>query len=114
MFKISEKFFKNLQKQENYYILRAEEEEIIVGTNYNIKTAINLLGNIFQPQYNKVVDRTYPIFFLLTTLDKAKDLRGEFEKRKLPIKKLDKDLMNGSVEKIKEILDEFVKKSFEA
>lgn len=112
MFKISEIFFKKLQKQENYWILRAEEEEIILGTNLNVKTAINLLGNIFQPQYNKVVDRTYPIFFLLTTLDKSKDLRGEFEKKKLPVKKLDKDLMNGSAEKIKEILDEFISEHF--
>lgn len=112
MIKISEKFFLNVKKQENYWILRAEEEEMIIGTNI-IVSVHSEINNTFST-YSKDTDTSFPIFFLLTTLDKSKGLRGEFEKRHLPIKKIDKDLLTGSVDNIKIILDKFIKENFDS
>lgn len=107
---LPEKFFLNLKKQENYWILRAEEEEIIVGTNIIVNVHTEVLQTFST--YSKNTDISFPVFFLLTTLDKSKELRGEFEKRQLAVKKIDKELLNSSVEGITEILDQFVEENF--
>ncbi len=110
MIKISEKFFLKLKKQENYYILRHDDESIIIGTNFLIKVHKENLGNIFQPRHDNI-DTPFPLFFLITANEKN-ELTKDFKKRKLPIYVLSKKIMESNNEDIRQALDEFTLESF--
>lgn len=107
MFKNFEKFLKNLQKLDEYYILRQEDDFVIVGTTIIIKEHQEMLGNIFQPRTQNV-DRKIPTFFFIFISEVPFDNAKEFKNKKIPILYLDKYQLAKGSEAIKEILDNFV------
>jgi len=111
MFEILEKFVKKLEKLENYYILRSEQDSIIVATKIIIKEHKEFLGNVFQPRTQNI-DKELPVFFLVTIEKKVLTMSKEFIKRKLPILNLNKAQYPLNTENIKLWLDEFVAENF--
>ena len=107
MFKNFEKFLKNLQKLDEYYILREEDDFVIVGTTIIIKEHQEMLGNIFQPR-SQNVDKKVPTFFLIAISEVPFDHAKEFKKKNLPTLYLTKYQLVKSAEYIKDILDAFV------
>jgi hypothetical protein len=111
MFKIFEKFIGKLKKLDNYYILREEENLIIVGTKIIIKEHKEMLGNIFQPRTQNI-DKELPIFFIIAVCDVPFDDKNEFKKKNLPILYLDKYKLAKNSDSIKDILDDFIVDNF--
>jgi len=107
MFKNFEKFLKNLQKLDNYYILRQEEDLLIIGTTIIIKEHQEMLGNIFQPR-SQNVDKKIPTFFFISISEIPFDNAKQFKNKKIPILYLDKYQLVKNADTIKEILDSFV------
>lgn len=113
MFEIFEKFVKKLEKLDNYYVLRQEQEFIIVATKIIIKEHKEFLGNVFQPRTQNI-DKELPIFFLITIEKKPLEITKEFIKRKLPILYLDNKQLSSSIENIKQLLANFIADNFKS
>ncbi len=112
MFEVFEKFVKKLEKLDDYYVLRQQQESIIVATKIIIKEHKEFLGNVFQPRTQNI-DKELPVFFLITIEKKPSlDLSKEFIKRKLPILNLNRTQCSFNTENIKLLLDEFVVENF--
>lgn len=111
MLEILEKFVKKLEKLDNYYVLRHEQELIIVATKIIIKEHKEFLGNVFQPRTQNI-DKELPVFFLITIEKKPLEITKEFIKRKLPVLNLNKTQLSFSAENIKQLLDNFVIENF--
>jgi len=113
MFKIFEKFLIKFKKLENYYILRQEQELIIVGTKIIIKEHKVILGNIFQPQ-SKNIDKELPVFFLISIKGTTSLIDKDFIRYKLPILILNKNQLLKEKDDLKDILDEFLVGTFKS
>lgn len=107
MFEILEKIVKNIEKLDNYYVLRQEKEHIIVGTKIIIKEHKEFLGNVFQPRTQNI-DKELPVFFLVTVAMKPLEIDKMFIKNKLPLLSVNNKKGVATLESIKNLLDEFV------
>ena len=112
MLEILEKFVKNLEKLDEYYVLRHEKEHIIVGTKIEFlehKPEITQIFRTYQPKPEKKI---LPVFFLVTNAQKPLDLDKLFLKAELPILSINK-YKNKLTEKLtKDLLEEFVINNF--
>lgn len=112
MFKISEKFVKNIEKFNDYFILRKEEDHLIIGTMITIERKEERMGSVFQDPHEVTVEKYLPVFFLLTAAKRAAPIDKLFIKNNLPFISFNKQRSNISSEVTKEILDEFVIQNF--
>jgi hypothetical protein len=111
MFEIIEKIVKNIEKLDNYYVLRQEKEHIIVGAKIIIKEHKEFLGNVFQPRTQNI-DKEIGVFFLITVATKALDLDKMFIKNKLPLLSVNNKKGVSTAESIKNLLDDFIASNF--
>lgn len=115
MLEILEKFIQKLKNLDNYWILRQEKEYIIIGTKIIIlEHRMICQPDSFTPHI-KNVDKELPVFFIITVSKKSLDLDKIFINGNIPIlainnmQKRNQDIVKDN---IKELLDEFVSKSF--
>lgn len=108
MRKILEEFTENVKKLENYYILRENNDYLLVSTTINIKKYHEVLNNVFQP-YTSNKDMTFNVFFAIPFKDKFLELE-ELKKRKIPILILSKKILYSQDKKftVEDLLDDFV------
>jgi hypothetical protein len=111
MFEIVEKIVKNIEKLDNYYVLRQEKEHIIVGTEIIIKEHKEFLGNVFQPRTQNI-DKELAVFFLITIAAKPLEIDKMFIQRKLPLLSIRNKKGISTLESIKTLLDDFVVNNF--
>lgn len=111
MFEIIEKIVKNIEKLDNYYVLRQEKEHIIVGTKIIIKEHKEFLGNVFQPRTQNI-DKELPVFFLVTIAAKPLEIDKIFLKNRLPLLSINHKKGISTIEGIKNLLDEFAVNNF--
>lgn len=112
MLEILEKFVKNLEKLDKYYVLRQEKEHIIVGIKIEFLEHKPEITQIFRTYQPKPEIKVLPIFFLVTIAQKPLDLDKFFIKEKLPILSINK-YKNKLTERLtKDLLDEFVINNF--
>lgn len=110
MTKTLENFIRKLKKLKNYIILREENNEyFIIGTKIIIKEHKQILGNVFQP-FNEIIDKALPVFFMVNI--NPLSIHDKFVENDLPIFNLNPNNLNLSNDKIKLLLDEFVKDIF--
>ena len=113
MFKIFEKFLKNLKKLDSYYVLRQEENLIILGTKVIVKEHQELMGNIFQPQ-TRNVNKELPVFFLVSVEGDKSSLNQDFRVFKLPILILNKNQLILENDNLKDLLEKFLVDTFKS
>src|SRR3954470_12413647 len=108
MSKVLEKFIKSIKNLENYYILREDNNHLVVSTEISIKKYHENLNNVFQP-YNANVDINLHVIFVIP-LKMDFPGREEYKKRNIPILNLNTKILFSKDENfmIKECLDEFV------
>lgn len=108
MRKILEEFTQNVKKLENYYILREENEYLVIGTSIFIKKYHEVLNNVFQP-YTSNKDMNFKVFFIIPFKNEFAELE-EFKERKIPILILTKKILYSQDKRftVKELLDDFV------
>jgi hypothetical protein len=112
MLEILEKFVKNLEKLDEYYVLRYEKEHVIVGTKIEFLEHKPEIAQIFRTYQPKPIEKTLPVFFLVTIAQKPLDLDKFFIKEKLPILSINK-YKNKLTERLtKDLLEEFVVNNF--
>ncbi len=118
MFKILEKFVQNLKKLDNYYLLRQEEEYIIVGTKiiiieYKIISQPDSFTTITPNELNKdYFKKELPVFFLVTNTKKSSEIEKTFKNNKLPVLDISGTKKNPNIEDMEELLTDFIKSSF--
>lgn len=112
MLEILEKFVKNLEKLDKYYVLRQEKEHIIIGTKIEFLEHKPEITQIFRTYQPKPETKTLPIFFLVTIAQKQSDLDKFFIKEKLPFLSINKYKKNMTLENTKLLLDDFVFSNF--
>jgi hypothetical protein len=105
MTKSASDFVNKIKKLENYFILREEDDFLIIGTLLNIMEHIEIPTTFSCYTTNE--ERNLWLFFILELDEKGKNIK-EFKKKGLPTLKLAKTICEGKLEKIKEKLDEFV------
>jgi hypothetical protein len=111
MFEIVEKIVKNIEKLDNYYVLRQEKEHIIVGTKIIIKEHKEFLGNVFQPRTQNI-DKELAVFFLITTASKPLEIDKMFIQKKLPLLSINNKKGISNIEGVKTLLDDFLANNF--
>lgn len=110
MKELIEKFVKKLEKLEDYYILRQDDEAIIIATKVIIKEHKEFLGNVFQPRTQNI-DKELAVFFLILIGKPSLKINKEFIERDLPVLTLNKKQISSKTEDIKQILDQFINDS---
>ncbi len=107
------KFAINLATLEHYYVLRQEQDQLIVGAKIIIKEQKEFLKSVFQPR-TETVTKSLPVFFLIDTTKKRSNknnLTEIFQLKSLPILTIDlKEEL--SIEMIKEKLQLFLDQTF--
>ena len=111
MLEILEKFVKNLEKLDKYYVLRQEKEHVIIGTKIEFLEHKPEITQVFSTYKPKPEIKTLPVFFLVTVTSKPLDLDKTFLNKKLPILSINK--YKKLSEKLNlDLLDEFVLNNF--
>lgn len=113
MLEILEKFVKNLEKLDEYYVLRHEKEHAIVGTKIEFLEHKPEITQVFSTYRPKPLEKTLPVFFLVSVAQKQLDLDKLFLKNQLPILSINKYKNKITSENIKVILGDFVISNFE-
>lgn len=112
MLEILEKFVKNLEKLDKYYLLRQEKEQVIIGTTIEFLEHKPEINQVFRTFYPKPITKELPLFFLVTVSLKASDLDKLFLQNKLPVLSINKYKKNMTLENTKLLLDDFVFNNF--
>jgi hypothetical protein len=105
MTKSASNFVNKLKKLDNYFILREEADFLVIGTLLNIREHIEITTTFSMYVTNE--DRKLWIFFIVELDEKGKNIK-EFKKTGLPTLKIPSNISEGTIEKIKNYLDEFV------
>lgn len=109
------KFVTNLSMLDHYYVLRQEQDQLIVGAKIIIKEQKEFLKSVFQPR-TETVTKSLPVFFLVDTAKKSSNkdkntLKEIFQVKSLPILTIDlKEEL--SLEMIKEKFQLFLDQTF--
>lgn len=108
MRKILEEFTQNVKKLENYYILREENDYLLVGTNIFIKKYHEVLNNVFQP-YTSNKDMNFNVFFIIPFKNEFPQLE-EFKEKEIPMLILSKKILYSQDKRfsVRDLLDDFV------
>jgi hypothetical protein len=112
MLEILEKFVKNLEKLEKYYILRHEKEHLIVGTKIEFLEHKPDITQVFSTYKPKPVEKTLPVFFLISVAQKPLELDKFFLKKELPVLSVNKYKYKLTIEKVEELLEQFITNNF--
>jgi hypothetical protein len=110
MVDFSEKIVKYFTKLDNFSILRAEKDYLIVGVWITICESKAISVNPMNPNV-LTKDKDLPVCFLVTDANFTFKKQDMFYKSNLPIFKLDKKDLK-SLDTFEELLDRFINKSF--
>ena len=110
MSKELEKFVKNLSSLENYCVLASEKHEIIVGTLLTFTEVKKIGGGAysFHGVYEKQIERTLPVFFIVSFSNQA----GAFKLFSCPVLYLNKERIPKTSEETQVLLEEFISENF--
>lgn len=110
MSEIIVKLVKILEKLDNYYVLRQEDEHLILGTDIEFLEHKPEITQVFTTYSPKPIRKKLSVFFLVTNTAKASELDNFFLKKKLPILSINKHKL--TLENVKELLEQFVINNF--
>lgn len=112
MSEILEKFVKNLGKLDEYYVLRQEKEQVIIGTKIKFLEHRPDMVQLFRSFSPAPITKEFPVFFLVTTSLKTSPLDKSFLQNNLPLLSINKHKGKLSVEGIKNLLEDFIMNNF--
>lgn len=112
MSEILEKFVKNLGKLDEYYVLRQEKEQVIIGTKINFLEHRPEITQIFRSFQPDPITKELPVFFLVTVSLKPSPLDKFFLQNNLPLLSINKHKGKLTVEGIKNLLEDFIMNNF--
>jgi hypothetical protein len=112
MSEILEKFVKNLGKLDEYYVLRQEKEQVIIGTKINFLEYKPEIMQVFSTYEPDPIIKELPVFFLVTASLKTSPLDKSFLQNNLPLLSINKHKGKLTVEGIKNLLEDFIMNNF--
>ncbi len=109
-----DKLIKKIESTDNYFVISAEKNFVIVGCWKTIKMRIEKSGNIFQP-FGKNIDKQIPIFFPIVlnqkNIGKNKIIKNFYNQYDYKLH-IHKPILNGDKEIFETILDTYTQKLF--
>lgn len=105
-----EKFVKNLQKLDKYWVLGQQGEYLIIGTKINILEHRHTRTTFISHTVNK--EKELPVFFLVTISKNSTEFEKKFSNKNVPILYDSSFKEYTNTAKISELFDNFIKLKF--